>query len=162
MICLHKRFESLVDYRHSNSILSADWFLVILRYLHLENQVSTCYNPLNWNGWSLGTLSLSPAKQAHRPWILTPTRVRGNSFPRALFSFLFCFLPAFALIWSIFELLERKIWRGSGCQNRRTKRRFWKGWSQNSRKLPRAGHKVSGPQPVEKVQQMLGYFVYMR
>ena len=93
MICLHKRFESLVDYRHSNSILSADWFLVILRYLHLENQVSTCYNPLNWNGWSLGTLSLSPAKQAHCPWIMTPIRVRGNSFPRALFSFLFCFSP---------------------------------------------------------------------
>ena len=46
---------------------------------------------------------------------MTPTRVRGNSFPRALFLFFFAFFPGvwldLELIWNFFRkyLVERPV-----------------------------------------------------
>lgn len=68
----------------------------------------------------------SPRKQAHCPPIMTPIRVRGNSFPRALFYFFFLFarvLTEFGVFLNFFDnILVRRRWSKS-----RDKRPFWKG-----------------------------------
>ena len=70
---------------------------------------------------------LSPRKQAHCPEIMTPIRVRGNSFPRALFLFLFYSLSGSYFDLDFFRTFLEKDWASRRWSKSRDKRPVWSG-----------------------------------